>query len=280
MTISIAQENNRDSSFYRENGTGVVFPNDVVFDSVNIIPFQFVQKDNEILHEKKEYIEKNLKEETMPIMPFYNDWIIGVIIFSIMLFSIVYASSKTFFTATIRFFLFRGTTEKENKATKLFRWESMLLNISSIFIISIFAYFAVSYNGIMTGNLTVFKIWLFSTGIIVIALILRHFICITIGLISGLTEIFNNYIITVYQAYKLTGFFIFIVTVLFFYTPLINAKSYFITGCTVVAIFYLIRVFRLFFLFINYKVSIFYLILYLCALEVLPVLILIKYFPY
>jgi hypothetical protein len=119
---------------------------------------------------------------------------------------------------------------------------------------------------------------LFSAVIIVIAIALRHFICIAAGLISGATKVFNDYIITVYQAYRFAGFFFFVVMILFFYTPLINAKSCFITGCTGIAIIYLIRVIRLFLLFINHKISIFYLILYLCALEILPVLILIKYF--
>jgi hypothetical protein len=41
---------------------------------------------------------------------------------------------------------------------------------------------------------------------------------------------------------------------------------------------YLIRVIRLIIIFLNRNISIFYLILYLCALEILPVLIVIKYF--
>jgi len=275
MTISFAQGNNQDSSSYREKEIIAVLPDDTIhksyFDSVNCVPFQFVQK--------KEYIEKKTGNiEALPVMPARNDWTIGIIIFVLILFSIVYASTKTFFSTIISGGLFNKTMQDENKTIKLFRWEPMLLNTSSFFIISIFLSFAVSYSGVISGNFTGLKIWLYSTGIIVIAIILRHFICIITGLISNATEVFNDYIVIVYQTYRFVGFSLFIVMILFFYTPLINAKGCFIIGCAVVALFYLIRVLQLFLLFINHKISIFYLILYLCALEFLPVLIFIKYF--
>jgi hypothetical protein len=238
-----------------------------------------VQENNEILYGKKEFSEISLRNgEALPAMPFRNDWTIGIIILSVILFSIVHTSTKTLFYTIAQFFLFRKTMENETKTTKLFRWESVLLSISSFFIISIFAYFAVSYKGIVSGNLPGFTIWLFSMGIIVSALFLRHIICLITGVISNSIEIFNHYTVTVYQVYRFAGFFLFIVIILFFYTPLINAKSCFVIGCSVVATLYLIRVFRLFFLFMNHKVSIFYFILYLCALEFLPVLISVKYF--
>ena len=243
------------------------------------IPFQFVQGNNETIFSKNEYIEESLKNgEAMPVSPFHNDWTIGIIIFSVMLFSVVYASGKIHLSSIVSFFLFRGTKKEKQETTELFRWESAILNVSAIFLISIFAHFAISYSGIILFNLTGIQIWLFATGIIVVALILRHFICMAVGLISNTIEVFNGYIFTVYQAYKFAGFSLLIVMILFFYTPLIDAKNCFIIGCTVVAIIYLIRIIRLFLLFITHKISIFYLILYLCALEILPVLILIKYF--
>ena len=248
-------------------------------DSVDAFPFQFVQKNNEILSEKKARIEKSLRSgEALPATPFRNDWTIGVIIFSIILFSIVYASTKTLLSDIAGFFLFRGTKDEGKKTWGLFHWKSTLLNISSFFLISIFVYFTVSYSNIITDSFSGFKIWLFSAAVIAIVLIFRHIVCATAGLMSGKTEIFNDYIFTVYQAYRFAGFFLFILAILFFYTPLITAKICLIAGCIIIAILYLIRILRLFLLFINHKVSIFYLILYLCALEFLPVLVSIKYF--
>ena len=230
-------------------------------------------KNNEIVSEKKLFIEKNLRSgEALPAMPFRNDWTIGVIIFSVILFSIVYASAKTFFSDIAGFFLFRETKE-EGKNT--FYWKSVFLNISSIFLISIFVYIAVSNSSV---DFSGFKIWLYSVAVIAAALRLRHLICTITGLLSGATKLFNDYIITVYQTCRFTGFFLFIVITLFFYTPLITVKNCLIIGCIIISILYSIRILRLFLLFINHKISIFYFILYFCALEFLPVLILIKYF--
>ena len=260
---------------------------DIIFNSSNYVvpelylsfPFQFVKKNNETLSEKRESIEKSLKSgEALPAAPFSSDWIIGVIILIIILFSIAYASVKTLFSGIFRFFLFRGTKETETKVTEVFQWQSIFFSISSIFVISIFIYFALLYKGVALVGFSELRIWLLAAASVVIALTLRHLACAATGLMSGATKIFNDYIITIYQTYRFAGFFLFISIALFFYTPLISARSCLISGFTIVAFLYLIRILRLFLLFINNKVSIFYFILYLCALEILPVLVLIKYF--
>ena len=246
---------------------------------VNDFPFQFIQKNIKIQAEKKEHIEKSLRNgEIIPETPFHYDWTIGIIILSIALFSIVYSSGKARFSDILSFFLIKDAKEEGNKTLGLFYWESVILNISAFFIISMFAHFAVSYNNIVPNNIEGFKIWLISIAIIITAFILRHFICVITGRLSGASKIFNDYIFAVYQSYRFAGFFLFIIIVLFFYTPLITAKICFIAGCVVLSLLYLIRVVRLFLLFVNYKISILYLILYLCALEILPVLVSIKYF--
>ena len=53
--------------------------------------------------------------------------------------------------------------------------------------------------------------------------------------------------------------------------------GYFISVIIVLVTLYLIRIARLFIIFINKGISLFYLILYLCALEFLPVVICLKY---
>jgi len=75
----------------------------------------------------------------------------------------------------------------------------------------------------------------------------------------------------------MAGFLTFLVALLILYTTLFPAKVYFSIGFYAIGILYAARVLRLFLIFINRHVSIFYLILYLCALEILPVVILVKY---
>jgi hypothetical protein len=98
------------------------------------------------------------------------------------------------------------------------------------------------------------------------------------GNLSGQTEAFNEYLVTVYQSYRFVSIILFVLVILITYTVFIPQKICVIAGFIVLAIFYVFRVSRLFLIFKKRDISILYLILYLCALEILPVLILIKYF--
>jgi hypothetical protein len=95
---------------------------------------------------------------------------------------------------------------------------------------------------------------------------------------SDSQDVFREYLISVYQSYRFSAVFLFIIIILIFYTSLIAVGDLIIAGLIIVGIMYLIRVIRLLIIFINRSISIFYLILYLCALEILPVLIIAKYF--
>jgi hypothetical protein len=117
-----------------------------------------------------------------------------------------------------------------------------------------------------------------SSAIIVSGITLRHFICRITGNLSGESEVFNEYLIGVYQSYRFCSLIIFVLVVLLVYTAFLPPDIYFFSGLVVLLIMYIYRVLRLFLIFIKKDISIFYLILYLCALEILPVLILLKYF--
>jgi hypothetical protein len=101
--------------------------------------------------------------------------------------------------------------------------------------------------------------------------------CNVTGKISGETNAFNEYIITIYLSYRYLAFISFILAVMVTYTRLFNAQLLFFAGLIMVGVVYLIRIIRFFMIFIGKNISILYLILYLCALEFLPVLILMKY---
>jgi len=94
---------------------------------------------------------------------------------------------------------------------------------------------------------------------------------------SGEKEIFSEYLVGIYQYYRLAALFLLIISVMVLYTVFLPKNVLFYVGFSFVALLYVIRVLRLFLIFINRHVSIFYLILYLCALEILPVVIIIKY---
>jgi hypothetical protein len=175
--------------------------------------------------------------------------------------------------------LFRGINDPFSRDIGgLFHWQSTILNLISFLIIALFSYSAASYNDFIPFGIKGIVFWFISLGIIITAITLRHMVCIITGNASGEKEVFREYLLGVYQSYRLSALFLFVLIILMSYTVFFSAKVYFISGIIVIGLMYLIRVIRLFIIFINQNISIFYLILYLCALEILPVVISVKYF--
>jgi hypothetical protein len=243
-------------------------------------PVIFTETTARIHSEKLAIFEEHLRPgEKLPPKLFHDDWVIGIILSAIILFSLVQASSKSIQPRILRFFLLRGTKEEGSRDMPgIFQWQSTILNLSSFLIIGVFAYFAVSYYEMIPRGIPGFVVWLIISGVIIISLTLRHIVCVGTGTLSGQNEVFLDYLQTVYQFYRFGAVFLFFLVIMMAYTSLLPDKSYFIIGAIVLAVMYFLRIFRLFIIFINRNISIFYLILYLCALEILPVLISIKYF--
>ena len=91
-------------------------------------------------------------------------------------------------------------------------------------------------------------------------------------------EVFRQYLLGIYQSYRIGALFLFGIIILMSYTMILPVRDYIILGIIIIGLMYLIRVVRLLIIFLNRNISIFYLILYLCALEILPGLIIVKYF--
>jgi hypothetical protein len=98
-----------------------------------------------------------------------------------------------------------------------------------------------------------------------------------LGWLTGQTDLWDEYIITIYQTYRYTAFAFFILVIFLAYSEILPYKAFFIIGYIAFVALYLMRIARLFLIFLKRNVSILYLILYLCALEFLPVAVLIRY---
>jgi hypothetical protein len=264
---------------------------DVTFyDSDNIItriniselqnfPFVFTGINKKNLEESKANLLHHLKQgEELPVDYFHNDWVLPVILLTILIYGIIKAESVKFFKGIIKFISFRGINESaSSEMVSLFNWQSTLFNLASFINISLFAFYTILWYNVIPIEQKSIIYWLISLFIVISALTLRHFICIITGNISDEKEIFREYLAGIYQGYRLTGLLLMIVTVLILYTSFLPVKVLFYSGFSLAGLLYFVRAFRLFLIFINRHVSIFYLILYLCALEILPVVIIIKY---
>jgi hypothetical protein len=136
---------------------------------------------------------------------------------------------------------------------------------------------AAYYNVIPNGTRGIVN-WLIVLGMVSGAITIRHLVCVITGSASGQQEVFREYLLGIYSSYRFGAIFLFAFIILMTYTEILPVRDFILSGIFIMCIMYLIRVIRLLIIFINRSVSIFYLILYLCALEILPVLIVVKYF--
>jgi hypothetical protein len=260
------------------------------YDSANLVtqidgslidrfPFVFTGMNRQLREETRAILVKHLKDgNKIHEEQYHIDWIMPVILVSAFIYAIVRVTSGNIIRGMLRFISFRGISESGSRDTsELFQWQSTLLNFASFINLSVFGYLTtIRYDFLFSGIHGSF-VWLICLAILIVAVTIRHFLCLLTGKASGEDEIFKEYLVGIYQAYRMAGFLTFLVALLILYTTLFPAKVYFSIGFYAIGILYAARVLRLFLIFINRHVSIFYLILYLCALEILPVVILVKY---
>jgi magnesium-transporting ATPase (P-type) len=242
-------------------------------------PFVFTGINRKAKEETKTDLVKHLKGgNELPQALFHDDWILPVILFTVFIYGIIKAESIKFVKGILKFVSLRGINESASRDIgTLYQWQSSLLNLASFLNISLFAFLSSVWYGLLpsAGNHIIF--WLIILVIIISGITIRHFACFITGTLSGEWEIFNEYLVGIYQSYRLAGLLLLIISVLIIYTTFVPVKILFYSGFFLSAILYFIRIFRLFLIFINRHDSIFYLILYLCALEILPVVIIVKY---
>lgn len=196
----------------------------------------------------------------------------------VFLFSLIRASSKSALPEVTRFFLIRGSGDLSSRNTSgLFHWQSTTLNLISFLTISLFAYCTAFYYGLIPYNNNGIIFWLISLGVVISTVTLRHIVCVIIGRVSGEEEVFIEYLHGVYQFYRFSALIIIVLIIVMSYTVLLPVSLSITLGFIVLGLMYLVRVVRLMIFFINRNISIFYFILYICALEILPVLVLVKY---
>ena len=276
-TTAVCQKNPvHDLIFYNpENGAVRIYQ-----DYSNSFPFLFIKINRKREAETIGTLTKHLKDgKLISSRPFHNDWIIIVILVSAFLYATISAFYGKLFQEVKRFLVFSGIGDPASRDTgALFHWKSTLFNIISFFNIALFAYCTADNYDFIPYGISGIVFWMISFVILTLAVTIRYIICSFTGKISREYEAFGEYTVTIYQSYRFLGFIHFLISILLSYTTLFPINSLFISGFIMVAFIYLMRILRLLLIFLKHNISILYLILYLCALEFLPVLILIKYF--
>lgn len=272
------------------------FPeNPSFFDQLNFTPFNPELK-NEILEQKhvkkpalktkdnittiKEITSTNLvtkpaKTDTIGFES--TDWMLGIIIFSLILFSWIRVGFSRYFhnaiQASINYFTARRIFEEGNVTrSRVFYFMNLLFFVNlALFVTQFLEYHHTTIfnmHGIVLFLLSLLTIILLYSGKSLF-LYLFDFLFLT-------RSAFTSYVFTVFIYNKIVGFLLLPIISILPFVPSHITPWLFVTGGLIVVILYIFRVFKGVQLCFKNRLSIFYLILYLCALEILPVSILLK----
>lgn len=162
--------------------------------------------------------------------------------------------------------------------SEVLSWPPILRNLFTIVNVGLFAAISLLYSGQLIPGLFGGSsgLTLVLAGSFLAALLIRHLTCIVLAEVTGLKSLFREYMNIIYNTWFACSIILFIINLIILFAPIDNPMPYIVSGMIIISIFLIIRALKLLLIFNDRHVSVFYFILYLCALEVLPVLVTLK----
>lgn len=216
-------------------------------------------------------------ERGIPITSYNSDWMVGVLLFALILMAIVRFSFSKYLHKIFDSILNYQTasnllSEKNMRNLRGSIFLNFLFFVNLALFLVQYAVYILSLN--QDNNNFIF--FLYSFLILVVVYSGKAIIIRLMGYIFGTIKESKEYLHTVFIYNKNLGVFLLPITlsvpfIALYATPMLLNFGLFIT-----LVFYLFRLFRGFKILFRQHVSIFYMILYLCALEILPLLMIYK----
>ncbi len=208
-----------------------------------------------------------------------NDWLLGLFIFILLLILWIKIFYKKYFS------LLFGSLLSYQLSLKLLREKnimtrrvSLVLNFIYSIVLAVFLLRILEFYEIKIFKFNTFETLLLLINLIIIISLIRLFILNLVGIVFNSAQIFNEYIHNNYIINKNLGLFLFPLLIMQVYITEKIKIIFIITGISLIIISYVIRLYRGFQIIIKKDIFLFYLILYLCTLEILPVLLGYKLF--
>jgi hypothetical protein len=210
---------------------------------------------------------------------FNPDWLIAIVIGSLVILAWLKLFFNKFFDQVIVSMWNFQLGSKFLRDQGIFsRRVGLLLNINFLLILGLFIYLAFAHFNINPLSLKPFPAYLLYTGTLTILLLIRYILTSLTGKIFNQEVYFREYLYHILIIYKNIGI-VFIPIVFCIAYIQENLRIYFIIfALALLVLTYLFRFVKGLQLIIKKDVLIFYLILYLCTLEIMPVLFYYKFF--
>jgi hypothetical protein len=246
-------------------------------DSLEQFPVNMITANRQHSYESVNRLLGYLEEGKLPILGTSVDWLLIIVLLSAFTYGILRFFLGERIIGNITVASGHRFLEPAQDMSVLFHWNTIILHFISYLNLAIFTYCAFSYYNLIPDKTSGPLFILIATVFWGLAVLIRHIICSVTGHISGYKKLFNDYILSVYATYRITALILFVISILILYTSILPIKALIFIALAFVVIMFFFRFQGLFTAFVKSDISIFYLILYLCALEILPVAMVVKY---
>jgi hypothetical protein len=271
------QDNPIDSSGVVYSQHNENLPLEKNFLKIEYINYSQNQTDTIKYYDKDKIAQKSGKSLSFTLQ--YTDFVLIVLIVLFSLLAYIRLSGRNYFNRlimSVRNYTYSVSFYRE-KNLALVLYKNLL---SFIFYAStgLLASVIVEYFNLPVFNQDKILQFLILTGIIFILVILNRLLVRLGGFVFAKNRIASEYLFYYGNLLRLVGIVFLILNIGLFF---INQKSEFIfiyIALFVALIAYLVKVIRILIIFFNNRFSLYYLILYFCALEIIPVVLLIKLF--
>ena len=202
------------------------------------------------------------------------DWLLGIFLFLVILFvwiRIFY--SKFFATLASALVSFQLSVKLFEERNVLLHRVSIVLDFIYIIVFSVFIFELIEYFGFSGTTMSGIKLFLLLMNILTIYALLRIVVLRMTGSLFLARPLFAEYIHNTFVVNKGLGIALFPIVIMAQYLPYRLVPVVLVIGVLISAIAFLLKTFRAYQIIIRRDILLFYLILYLCTLEILPLLL-------
>ena len=279
-----------DASFYLERDTGSPFSRENPFimhasDNQDILTTKpvFVEVgpglENNRSDAYREYLQKDMNGQAFEKAHYSGAWIPGLVILSFLLLTWIKLIYVQFLTPV----LFASFNYKE--ASKLYHGtnapaQNAFLILHAIFAINggLFFLFIAGFFDLKLPDIQPVLIFLILSASLVLVFSLKSLALSIVGFLFDKSRLFSEYKHNIFLYNKIYGILLLPVVVGLLYAGEIMYIPLIYSGLALGVVFYLLQLVRGLEIIKRKEFSLFYLILYLCAFEILPILVLYKLF--
>lgn len=212
-------------------------------------------------------------------VPFHADWITALILAIFILYIVVLTYARYLINDLVTLLSFRSRRKYTVDQRDIFQWQSTVFNLASYSSLALFLYLYQIHHSIdFPFDIPGLFQWAILLASIALLITIRHLITTIVGLVSNNPESMLEYLGIIYMLYRILGFIFVPIIIIISYVPVLRPDIFFSAGLAIAILLYIFRIIRLLNIFITKDFSIFYFLLYLCALEILPGAILFKTF--